>query len=94
MRPAADGGVGTVTVTGINIDRTAPKVTISGVKAGKTYRGKAPKVRCKATDRLSGVASCTITSTRRGNRVTATATAKDKAGNVTRTRVTYKVVRR
>ena len=88
---AEDGGVGEVVVSGIDIDRTGPKVTITGVKAGATYRGKAPKPRCRATDKLSGVASCTITKSRSGNRVTATATARDKAGNVSRARVSYRL---
>ena len=49
-------------MSGINIDRTAPKVAISGVKAGKTYRGKAPKVALQGDRQaLSGVASCTVT---------------------------------
>ncbi len=88
---AVDGGVTTVAVAGINIDRTRPSVRITGVRAGATYHGTGPKVRCKATDKLSGVASCSIRKSRTGKRVTATATARDNAGNVSRVRVTYRL---
>ena len=61
------------------------------MRAGATYHGTGPKVRCKATDKLSGVASCSIRKSRTGKRVTATATARDNAGNVSRVRVTYRL---
>lgn len=89
---AEDGGTRAVTVTGISIDALDPKVAIKGVKAGGTYRGKAPKATCKATDAHSGVLSCKLRTTKQGTKVTVVATATDKAGNVATTKVTYRLL--
>ncbi|WP_036564975.1 Ig-like domain-containing protein, partial [Nocardioides halotolerans] len=85
---AADGGIGTASVGGINIDHRKPKVQIIGVKASGRYPS-APKARCKGTDKLSGIASCRIRQHKlSGNRVRYTAVATDKAGNRARRSVT------
>jgi hypothetical protein len=89
---AGDGGTATVAVRGINIDTSRPAVAISGVRNGASYSGTAPRARCAATDRLSGVASCTLTSSVRGTRTTYRATATDRAGNTAITSVTVTVL--
>jgi hypothetical protein len=93
---ANDGGIASITVTGIKIDHIAPTIHVSGVKSGHTYR-HARTLRCDATDALSGVASCTIHSgshhTPKGQRITYTATAVDKAGNISRKHGHYLVRR-
>jgi hypothetical protein len=82
---ATDGGMATVTVQGINIDRILPRLKITGVRNGARYAASAPTVRCASSDALSGIASCRLTSRTRTNhgaeRITWTATATDKAGN-------------
>jgi len=91
---AADGGLGTVTVADLDIDRTPPLVSITGVQEGGFYVfiGLTPPARCVATDAVSGIASCTVTSTRKGINWTSTATATDLAGNVTTRTVRYKAL--
>jgi hypothetical protein len=97
---AADGGAATATLGDIDIDLVAPKVKVRGVKAGKVYKGSAPKPKCKATDALSGVATCKLKKKtkklkkHRGTKRTVTATATDRAGNVTKAKTTYRVVRK
>jgi hypothetical protein len=86
---ATDGGAATVTKSGINIDRVKPTVSIRGPKAGKTYRGHAPKATCIGHDKLSGIASCRITRHAKGKHVTLTAVAKDQAGNIARRTLKY-----
>ena len=77
----ADGGSATVTVR-VNIDRKAPTLKVK--RAGN-------KLRCKAKDPLSGIATCKIrTKTKAGGVVTWVAKAKDKAGNVTTRRGQYR----
>jgi hypothetical protein len=78
---AVDGGVATVSVTGIDIDAVKPTVRIAGAKRGTTYRGVTPTPRCVARDRLSGVASCRLTHHTVGARVRWKAVATDQAGN-------------
>jgi hypothetical protein len=85
---AADGGVATVTVRGLNIDRVAPKVRITGISR-TTYQGRAPQARCAARDGLSGVSRCRITQHTSGDTVRVVATATDKAGNTSRTSKVY-----
>ncbi len=70
---AQDGGAATTSLTGIAVDRTAPSVRVVG-------RGRS--ARCVATDRLSGVARCTLTRHRVGRRLRLVATAVDRAGNL------------
>jgi hypothetical protein len=86
---AADGGATTLTVSGINVDKTKPNVRISGPRKGHTYSGSAPKAHCVATDSLSGIASCRLKRITHGNKTTITAAATDKAGNVRRTTLSY-----
>lgn len=90
---AADGTTATATAAGINIDRTRPRVKIKRVRRGKAYR-KAPKGKCFARDALSGRATCRLKRRRRGKRLIYTAIAKDKAGNLRKTRVKARIRRR
>ncbi len=78
---ADDGGVGTAVVSGIDIDRIRPVARITGVRSGATYFADGPVAGCRATDRLSGVDTCTVTRTTRGRKVVYVATATDLAGN-------------
>ena len=90
---ATDGGMSTVTVRGINIDRSRPSVSVAGVRSGATYYGTVPKAACRAKDALSGVARCAIVL--RGGptgTVTFRASATDRAGNVSTVSGTYRVV--
>jgi hypothetical protein len=85
---ATDGRTATVTVSGINIDRTGPSVHVRGAKPGGSYAA-ARRLKCVAADHLSGVATCTIHTGRHRMtngevRVSWTATARDNAGNVTK----------
>lgn len=84
---ATDGGAATVVVSGINIDTVRPIVRVTGVRAGATYFATGPVAGCRATDSLSGVATCTVTRTTRGHRVAYVATATDRAGNRSSTRL-------
>ncbi|WP_297618390.1 Ig-like domain repeat protein [Nocardioides sp.] len=79
---AGDGGATTASIT-VKLDQTAPNVAIRGVADGSVYSGTLPKVRCEADDRMSGIAECTLTRTTRGDKVTYTAVAVDRAGNAT-----------
>ncbi|WP_200961252.1 S-layer family protein [Phycicoccus sp. Soil802] len=88
---AEDGGAATVSVTGINVDQTRPTVAVTGVSTSAPYFATAPAGRCSARDGLSGVASCTISRRVSGGSAVYTATATDKAGNVSTTRLTAKV---
>ncbi len=89
------------TASGINIDKTAPVVTVSGVTAGASYIvGSVPAASCDTTDALSGVdtaASLTVTGPISGvGSFTATCSGgMDNAGNPAAsggTSVTYSVV--
>ncbi|SDS05777.1 40-residue YVTN family beta-propeller repeat-containing protein [Nocardioides scoriae] len=84
---ATDGGATTVVVGGIDIDTTRPTVELTGVRAGATYFAAGPDAACRSTDRLSGVESCTVARTTRGRKVTYVATATDRAGNTSSTRL-------
>jgi hypothetical protein len=91
------GSTASVTSTAVSIDATRPtlKVTVKGAKKkGKTY-AKAPKLACQATDKLSGVASCKITTkkakSKKGTVVRWTAVALDKAGNSTSSKGSYTI---
>ena len=89
---AADGGVATLSVGGINLDRSAPSVKVTGIKNGAGYGGEAPVARCVAKDGLSGVASCKITRHKRGSLTSYRATATDSAGNTTTAHGSYRVL--
>ncbi|GAA4361021.1 Ig-like domain repeat protein [Angustibacter luteus] len=84
---AADGGAATAVVTGINIDSVRPTARVTGVRAGATYFATGPVAGCRAADSLSGVTACTVTRTTRGHQVTYVATATDRAGNRSSTRL-------
>lgn len=83
-----DGGIATVTVSPINIDRVAPRIAIVGVRNGATYDGAVPRISCRATTGVSGLtpSGCRVTTSRSGSRVFYTATATSKAGITTRVR--------
>jgi hypothetical protein len=89
---ATDGGAASATVSGINIDTTKPTLSIKGPRSRRVYDGRAPKPRCVAKDALSGLVSCVVHQRAHGQRVTVTATATDKAGNVAHKSVTYTVL--
>jgi hypothetical protein len=82
------GNTASTTVTGINIDRTAPVVTVTGVSDGASYpQSSVPEAGCSTTDALSGVAveaTLSITGGSPDGTGTFTATcagALDHAGN-------------
>ncbi len=85
------------TASNINIDKTAPEVTVTGVSDGATYTlGAVPAAGCSTTDALSGVATVASLSLTGGPVVgTFTATcsgALDYAGNSGSASVTYRVI--
>jgi hypothetical protein len=88
---ATDGGTATVAVTGINIDRTSPRVRITGTSATAPYFAAVPDGSCVARDRLSGIASCTVGHQRRSGTVTYAAKTRDKARNVSSARRSVQV---
>lgn len=89
---AQDGGIRTITVKGISIDRAAPSVRLAGVRDGATYLAGGPRATCRASDALSGLAGCTVTKTRSGSRLVYTARATDRAGNVSSVRAVARSV--
>ena len=89
---ATDGGATTVVVRAINIDLVRPTVRVVGVGNGAVYFGVAPAPRCIATDALSGVASCKITTRKVGDRTMYQATATDRAGNVATATGTFRTL--
>jgi Bacterial Ig-like domain (group 3)/Immunoglobulin domain/Putative Ig domain len=89
---ATNGGTASVTIKHINIDTVPPTVSVFGPKNGATYFGAAPAAHCVGHDALSGLASCTLSQSRSGDKVTVTATATDRAGNVATASVTFNVL--
>ncbi|MGH2835266.1 MAG: virginiamycin B lyase family protein, partial [Solirubrobacteraceae bacterium] len=96
---AGDGGSATVRVSGIDIDRVAPTLQVTGARSGHAYSGRR-RLRCLAHDGLSGVASCQLsqrTKKLRGGSgirvVRYVATATDRAGNSRRTSGSYRIER-
>jgi len=78
---AGNTAVGTVTV---NVDKTAPVTTVTGIVNGGVYDADAvPSVSCRTTDQGSGVAAeAALTATAASGKHTVTcAGAVDKAGN-------------
>ena len=78
-------------VDGIDIDHTGPRVRITRRGGGSDLPLEAVEDRAatQATgSRVSGV--CRLATSRHGNRVKVVATAVDRAGNVTREKVTYR----
>jgi hypothetical protein len=94
------GNSATATLGGIKIDHTAPTITARdvNVSGGSYVLGSVPAATCTATDTGSGMASCTVAVTGGpsggAGTFTWTATAKDKAGNVTVLTGTYQVTYR
>jgi len=89
------GGMsGSISLT-IGRDATPPQVTVVGVEDGATYTlGAVPPASCVTADATSGVATNAILSSTGGPRGSVTVTcsgAKDFAGNVGSTSVTYSV---
>jgi hypothetical protein len=87
------------TVSGIDIDREAPSVTVGRVKPGDIYTlGAVPTPSCSATDGVSGGASCDVKVTgglpNGVGTFTYVATATDRAGNTATSTGTYKVIYR
>ncbi|NPV67598.1 MAG: hypothetical protein HPY64_10675 [Anaerolineae bacterium] len=91
------GNGATATVSDINIDKTAPVVSVTGVVDGATYTlGSVPVAGCSTDDALSGVATpASLESSYPGGVGTFTATcsgALDYAGNPGSASVTYRVI--
>jgi hypothetical protein len=89
---ALDGGAATGTVNRINIDSVAPRAAVTGARSGATYFGAPPAARCIGGDTLSGVATCRLTTSRHGARISYTATTVDRAGNRASTHGRYQVL--
>ena len=88
---AEDGGLSVATAGPVSIDLTAPAAKVTGVADGTVYNGPAPAATCEGSDALSGLASCTVTTTGQFPGVqVSTATAVDQAGNTTSSTVTYR----
>jgi adhesin/invasin len=92
--PASDDANSSIKVSEIKLDTSRPKLSVTGVKSGATYH-EAPKVKCAASDRISGVASCKL-STKKvkvvgGYREKVTAKATSKAGLTSQTTVVFTV---
>ncbi|MBM3933357.1 MAG: hypothetical protein FJ319_03495 [SAR202 cluster bacterium] len=90
------GNTASATVSGLNIDKTAPAVAITGVSNGAVYIvGGAPVAGNTCTDATSGVASSSgATTGGNANSVgsyTYTATCTDVAGNTTTVSASYAV---
>ena len=92
------GNSATTSVAGINIDRTPPTVSVTGVSNGASYPlGSVPTAGCATTDALSGVqtnATLSVTGGANGlGALTAScAGALDKAGNASATATaTYQI---
>ncbi|WP_167139832.1 PxKF domain-containing protein [Diaminobutyricimonas sp. TR449] len=88
------GNTQTDTVTGINVDKTAPAVELVGGPGASYYFGDDPAApTCEASDALSGLASCVVTGG--GSTVGAhsyVATATDNAGNTSTATLNYTVL--
>jgi hypothetical protein len=82
------------TVSDINVDKTAPSVSLSGGPGSSYYFGSDPAApTCEASDALSGLASCVVSGG--GTTVGAhsyTATATDNAGNTKTETLNYTVL--
>jgi hypothetical protein len=88
---ATDGGLAMVTAGPVNIDLTAPTAKVVGVVGDRVYNGPAPEASCQSGDALSGLASCTVTTTGQfPGVIVSTATAVDQAGNTTTSSLTYR----
>lgn len=88
----------TATASGINIDRTAPVVTVTGAEDGATYTlGSVPAAGCDTSDALSGVATEAILTLSGGNPdgtgsfIATCDSALDNAGNSASANISYTV---
>jgi hypothetical protein len=100
-REAVDraGNTASATVSGINIDVTAPAITLRGIADGAIYTlGDVPTPACTAEDADSGPGACDVAVTgglANGVGTFAyTATAQDAAGNRATVRGSYRVIYR
>lgn len=92
------GNTAAASVSGINIDLTAPVVTVTGVTDGGTYDlNSVPQAGCTTSDALSGVAASAVVAVSGGTSngvgtfsVTCTG-ARDQAGNIGSTSASYAV---
>ncbi|MEO9325449.1 hypothetical protein ABFT23_18295 [Nocardioides sp. C4-1] len=88
---AEDGGTVFVQTPAVDIDATAPTLQIRDIKPGEVHPGPARSAVCVAGDATSGLAGCTITTTRVDREVRrVVARATDKAGNVSTASLTYR----
>ncbi len=93
------GNTATATVK-INLDGTRPAITINGVADKAVYTlGAVPTASCTATDSGSGLdGACSVTvsggTTSGVGSFSFTATARDKAGNLSEVKGTYRVIYR
>jgi hypothetical protein len=89
---ADDGGIATVTVGPINIDQLPPTVSVDPNVDGGSYPTQ-QTLTCTGTDTLSGIATCTVTQTLDNVHHVEhfTATAKDRAGNITTIHGSYTI---
>ncbi len=87
-------GHSTIAITPpINLDQTAPVVQLIG-PADESVLPEPPLMTCEASDELSGVVrTCTVggAAPLGGGRYTVTAEARDRAGNVTRSTLGYRL---
>ena len=92
--PACDvAGFCSTGLVRVSVDRTSPTAGIIGPVDGAIYdAGAVPPATCAASDSLSGVADCTIsTPAIAGDQHTISLVATDLAGNTTSTNMTYTV---
>lgn len=79
-----DGDEATVTLRGIKIDLTKPRVQIVGADNHALSHGRKPSVSCSASDHVSGIRSCKVVTTVKrsstAETITYTATAISWAG--------------
>jgi hypothetical protein len=94
------GNTATATVRDVNIDMTAPTITLTGIASGGIYiLGAVPTATCGAVDTLSGlVGACSVSVTGGNTNGVGTfsfsATAMDKAGNTAMIAGNYRVIYR
>jgi large repetitive protein len=91
------GNQTTATVTGLNLDRTAPTIAFRGVANGAAYTlGSTPTPSCIGADGLSGLAAPCVGTVTGGNvngvgQFKYSATVVDRAGNNVTASVTFKI---
>jgi hypothetical protein len=92
---ADNAATATVTVRAFGLDTGHAKVKVTGPANGRTYKSKVPAPHCKATESLSGVAACKLTTRKtkiaHGFKETVTATATTRAGLTSSAKLAFKV---